>query len=144
MAQGSLASTQSIGSESHNGAHTLTGPIFPLQLLQKNRKPRIREYQNQPAAKMLGRDVRSAGAVVSALLRWGQGKTCHLDDMGSWDWKGDAGIHCTKGWARPQKPAQRSRNQALNSLGSIPGLGRYPGEGKCYPLVFWPGEFHGL
>ena len=28
-------------------------------------------------------------------------------------------------------------------LGSIPGLGRSPGEGKGYP-VFWPGEFHGL
>ena len=28
-------------------------------------------------------------------------------------------------------------------LGSIPGLGRSPGEGKGYPLpVFWPGEFH--
>ena len=25
-------------------------------------------------------------------------------------------------------------------LGSIPGLGSTPGEGK----VFWPGEFHGL
>ena len=30
-------------------------------------------------------------------------------------------------------------------LGSIPGLGRCPGEGKGYPLqYFWPGEFHGL
>ena len=30
-------------------------------------------------------------------------------------------------------------------LGSIAGLGRSPGEGKCYPIpVFWPGEFHGL
>ena len=30
-------------------------------------------------------------------------------------------------------------------LGSIPGLGRYPGEGKRLPTpVFWPGEFHGL
>ena len=28
-------------------------------------------------------------------------------------------------------------------LGSIPGLGRPPREGKGYP-VFWPGEFHGL
>ena len=26
----------------------------------------------------------------------------------------------------------------------IPGLGRSPGEGKGYPPVFWPGEFHGL
>ena len=29
-------------------------------------------------------------------------------------------------------------------LGSIPGLGRSPGEGKGYPPQFWPGEFHGL
>ena len=30
-------------------------------------------------------------------------------------------------------------------LGSIPGLGRSPGEGKGYLLwLFWPGEFHGL
>ena len=29
-------------------------------------------------------------------------------------------------------------------MGSIPRLGRSPGEGKGYPFVFWPGEFHGL
>ena len=31
-------------------------------------------------------------------------------------------------------------------LGSVPGLGSSPGEGKGYPLhpVSWPGEFHGL
>ena len=30
-------------------------------------------------------------------------------------------------------------------LGSIPGLGRSPGEGIRLPTpVFWPGEFHGL
>ena len=30
-------------------------------------------------------------------------------------------------------------------LGSVPGLGRSPGEGERLPtLVFWPGEFHGL
>ena len=29
--------------------------------------------------------------------------------------------------------------------GSIPGLGRSPGEGERLPTpVFWPGEFHGL
>ena len=28
----------------------------------------------------------------------------------------------------------------VGDLGSIPGLGRSPGEGS----VFWPGEFHGL
>ena len=27
-------------------------------------------------------------------------------------------------------------------LGSIPGSGKFPGEGIGY-LVFWPGEFHG-
>jgi len=32
----------------------------------------------------------------------------------------------------------------VGGLGSIPGLGRSPGEGKGYPLQFWPGEFHGL
>ena len=31
---------------------------------------------------------------------------------------------------------------SVGDLGSIPGLGRPPGEGKGYP-VFWPGEFHG-
>ena len=29
-------------------------------------------------------------------------------------------------------------------LGLIPGSGRSPGEGKGYPLVFWPGKFHAL
>ena len=43
----------------------------------------------------------------------------------------------------------------VGGLGSIPGLGRSPGEGKGYPFqyfqdsriptpVFWPREFHGL
>ena len=32
----------------------------------------------------------------------------------------------------------------VGDLGSIPGLGRSAGEGKGYPLPFWPGEFHGL
>ena len=33
----------------------------------------------------------------------------------------------------------------MGDLGSIPGLGRCPGEGKGLPTpVFWPGEFHGL
>ena len=30
----------------------------------------------------------------------------------------------------------------VGDLGSIPGLGRYPGEGKG--TVFWPREFHGI
>ena len=34
---------------------------------------------------------------------------------------------------------------SAGDLGSIPGLGRSPGEGKGYPTpVSWPGEFHGL
>ena len=32
----------------------------------------------------------------------------------------------------------------VEDLGSIPGLGRPPAEGKGYQPVFWPGEFHGL
>ena len=33
----------------------------------------------------------------------------------------------------------------VGDLGSIPGLGRSPGEGNWLPTpVFWPGEFHGL
>ena len=34
---------------------------------------------------------------------------------------------------------------SAGDLGSIPGLGRSPGEGERLPTpVFWPGEFHGL
>ena len=32
----------------------------------------------------------------------------------------------------------------VGDLGSIPGLGRSPGEWKGYPLQYWPGEFHEL
>ena len=33
---------------------------------------------------------------------------------------------------------------SAGDLGSIPGLGRSPGEGNGYPFpVFFPGEFHG-
>ena len=33
----------------------------------------------------------------------------------------------------------------VGDQGSIPGLGRSPGEGERAPTpVFWPGEFHGL
>lgn len=77
MAQGSLACcTQSIGSVD-SGAHMLAGPIFPLRLLQTIENQGS-ENTGTLAAKMRGRDVRSAGAVVSALLRWGQSKTCHI------------------------------------------------------------------
>ena len=40
-----------------------------------------------------------------------------------------------------------AKESACNAggLGSTPGLGRFPGEGKGYPTpVFWPGDFHGL
>ena len=33
---------------------------------------------------------------------------------------------------------------SVGDLGLTPRLGRCPGEGKGYPPVFWPGEFHGL
>ena len=39
-----------------------------------------------------------------------------------------------------------SKESACNAgdLVSVPGLGRYPGEGNGLPTqVFWPGEFHG-
>ena len=38
-----------------------------------------------------------------------------------------------------------SKESACNAgdLGSIPGLGRSPGEGTGYTPVFLPGEFHG-
>ena len=39
-----------------------------------------------------------------------------------------------------------SKESACNAgdLGSIPGLGRFPGEGSSYPLQYsGPGEFHG-
>ena len=33
----------------------------------------------------------------------------------------------------------------MEDLGSIPGLGRFPGEGaRLTTSVFWPGEFYGL
>ena len=32
----------------------------------------------------------------------------------------------------------------VEDLGSIPELGRFPGEGKGPTPVFWLGEFHGL
>ena len=35
-------------------------------------------------------------------------------------------------------------SSGLGDPGSIPGLGRFPGEGNDSPLQFWPGEFHGL
>ena len=45
--------------------------------------------------------------------------------------------------------AHKSKSKAstcnAGDVGSIPGLGRSPGEGKgSLTPVFWPGEFHGL
>ena len=48
-------------------------------------------------------------------------------------------------WASPCDSAGKESTCNVGDLGSIPGLGRSPGEGKGYPLQeFWPGEFHGL
>ena len=33
---------------------------------------------------------------------------------------------------------------AQGDLGSVPELKRFPGEGKGYPPLCWPGEFHGV
>ena len=43
----------------------------------------------------------------------------------------------------PCSSAGKESTCDVGDLGSIPGLGRSPGEGKGYPL-FWPREFHGL
>ena len=40
--------------------------------------------------------------------------------------------------------AGKESTRNVGNLGSIPGLGRSPGEGNGYPPVFWTGEFHGL
>ena len=44
----------------------------------------------------------------------------------------------------PCGSAGKESTHNVGDLGSIPGLGRSPGEGKGYPLQIWPGEFHGL
>ena len=44
----------------------------------------------------------------------------------------------------PGGSAGKESARNVGKLGSIPGLGRSPGEGKRLPApVFWPGEFHG-
>ena len=44
-----------------------------------------------------------------------------------------------------QRKDQTCVSCIVGELGSIPGLGRSPGEGKGYPLQYsGPGEFHGL
>ena len=45
----------------------------------------------------------------------------------------------------PCDSAGRESTCNAGDQGSIPGLGRSPGEEKGYPTpVLWPGEFHGL
>ena len=45
----------------------------------------------------------------------------------------------------PGDPAGKESTCNAGDLGSNPGLGRSPGEGKRLPTpVLWPGEFHGL
>ena len=45
----------------------------------------------------------------------------------------------------PGGSAGKESTCSVGDLGSIPGLGRWPGEGNRLPiLVFWSGEFHGL
>ena len=45
----------------------------------------------------------------------------------------------------PHSSAGKESVCNAGDLGSVPGLGRSPGEGERLPtLVFWPGEFHGL
>ena len=44
----------------------------------------------------------------------------------------------------PHGPAGKESTCNAGDLGSIPGLGRAPGEGNNLPTpVLWPGEFHG-
>ena len=50
--------------------------------------------------------------------------------------------HCAI-WDFPCGSAGKESTCNEGDLGSVPGLGRFPGEGNSYP-VFWPGEFHGL
>ena len=45
----------------------------------------------------------------------------------------------------PGSSAGKESTLNVEDLGSIPELGRSPGEGKGQPTpVFWPGEFHEL
>ena len=47
--------------------------------------------------------------------------------------------------AMAHKSKSKESTCNVGVVGSIPGLGRSPGEGKGSPtLTFWPGEFHGL
>ena len=55
-------------------------------------------------------------------------------------------------WGFPHSSVGKESACNAGDLGSIPGLGRSPGERKDYPWrrerlpipVFWPGEFRGL
>ena len=51
----------------------------------------------------------------------------------------------TLGKGFPGDSAGKESTCNVGDLGSIPGLGTSPEEGKGLPTpVFWPGEFHGL
>ena len=52
-------------------------------------------------------------------------------------------VNLTKGF--PDSSVGKESACNVGDLGSIPGLGGSPGEGKGYPLQYsGPGEFHGL
>ena len=54
-------------------------------------------------------------------------------------------INCNLVHGFPSGSAGKKSARNVGDLGSIPGLGRFPREGKRLPAqVFWPGEFHGL
>ena len=55
-------------------------------------------------------------------------------------------FHCVKRYIGfPGDSAGKEFACNAEDLSSVPGLGRFPGEGKGLPIpVFWPGEFHEL
>ena len=64
------------------------------------------------------------------------------------DWFTHSLIYSTNDFYwEPNSPCgSAGKESACNAgpLGSIPGLGRYPGEGKGYTPVVWPGKFRRL
>ena len=47
-------------------------------------------------------------------------------------------------WASLVAQLVKNLRVMVGDLGSIPGLGRSPGEGKDPTPIFWPGKFHEL
>ena len=75
--------------------------------------------------------------------RWARkGRPCPRFD--SWVrkicWRRDSGLSTPMFLGFPCGSAGKESSCNAGDLGSIPGLGRSPGEGK----IFWPGEFRGL